>query len=83
MNNQDSNNKYHIHNVMNKDKSQITENVFRFKKIYSYLIPRKNNIVFSDKSRKLTNIGLICLYCGYITLNSSFQDNKKHLQDKV
>ena len=81
MNNQDSNNKYHIHNVL-KD-NQIIENVFRFKKIYSYLIPRKNNIVFSDRSRKLTNIGLICLYCGYITLNSSFQDNKKHLQDKV
>ena len=81
MNNQDSNNKYHIHNVL-KD-NQIIENVFRFKKIYSYLIPRKNNIVFSDRSRKLTNIGLICLYCGYISLNSSYQDNKKHLQDKV
>ena len=81
MNNQDSNIKYHIHNVL-KD-NQIKENVFRFKKIYSYLIPRKNNIVFSDRSRKLTSIGLICLYCGYITLNSSFQDNKKHLQDQV
>ena len=81
MNNQDSNNKYHIHNVL-KD-NQIKENVFRFKKIYSYLIPRKNNIVFNDRSRKLTSIGLICLYCGYITLNSSFQDNKKHLENKV
>jgi len=79
MDNQNS--KYHIHNVL-KD-NQIIENVFRFKKIYSYLIPRKNNIVFSDRSRNLTNIGLICLYCGYITLNSSFQENKKHLQDQV
>ena len=80
MNNQDSNNKYHIHNVL-KD-NQIKENVFRFKKIYSYL-PRKNSFIPSDRSRKLTSIGLICLYCGYITLNSSFQDNKKHLQDQV
>ena len=81
MNNQDSNNKYHIHNVL-KD-NQIKENVFRFKKIYSYLIPRKKTFISGDRSRKLTAIGLICLYCGYISLNSSYQDNKKHLQDKV
>ena len=76
-----NNNKYHIHNVLTKD-NQIIENVFRFKKIYSYL-PRKNSFVSSDRSRELVNIGLICLYCGYISFNSSFQDNKKHLQDQV
>ena len=75
-------NKYHLHNVMDKD-NQIKESIFRFKKIYSYLIPRKNNIVFSDRSRKLTNIGLICLYCGYTTFNSSYQDNKKHLENNA
>jgi len=81
MNNQDSNNKYHIHNVL-KD-NQIKENVFRFKKIYSYLIPRKKTFISGDRSRKLTNIGFICLYCGYISLNSSYENNRKHLQDKV
>ena len=81
MNNQDNNNKYHIHNVL-KD-NQIIESSFRFKKIYSYLIPRKKTFISGDTSRKLINIGLICLYCGYTTFNSSFQDNKKHLQDKV
>ena len=74
------NKKTHIHNVL-KD-NQIIESVFRFKKIYSYL-PRKNSFVSSDRSRELVNIGLICLYCGYISFNSSFQDNKKHLQDQV
>jgi hypothetical protein len=81
MNNQDNNSKYHIHNVL-KD-NQIIESVFRFKKIYSYLIPRKKTFISGDRSRKLTSIGLICLYCGYTTFNSSFLENKKHLQDKV
>ena len=83
MDNQNSNNKYHIHNVMNKDKSQITENVFRFKKIYSYL-PRKKSFISGDRSRKLINIGLICLYCSeIISFNPAYLDYKKHLQDQV
>ena len=77
-----NNSRYHIHNLLTKD-NQIIESSFRFKKIYSYLIPRKKTFISGDTSRKLTNIGFICLYCGYITLNSNFQDNKKHLQDQV
>ena len=81
MDNQNSNNKYHIHNVL-KD-NQIKENVFRFKKIYSYL-PRKNNIVFNDRSRKLAAIGLICLYCSeIISFNSDYLEYKKHLSDQA
>ena len=77
-----NNSRYHIHNLLTKD-NQIIESSIRFKKIYSYLIPRKKTFISGDTSRKLTNIGFICLYCGYITLNSNFQDNKKHLQDQV
>ena len=77
-----NNSRYHIHNLLTKD-NQIIESSIRFKKIYSYLIPRKKTFIPGDTSRKLTNIGFICLYCGYITLNSNFQDNKKHLQDQV
>jgi hypothetical protein len=77
------NSKYHIHNVLTKD-NQIIESSFRFKKIYSYLIPRKKTFISGDRSRRrLINIGLICLYCGYISFNSSFQDNKKHLQNQA
>ena len=74
------NSKYHLHNVL-KD-NQIIENVFRFKKIYSYL-PRKNSFVSSDRSRKLINIGLICLYCSEITFNPAYLDYKKHLTDQA
>ena len=84
MDNQNNNNsRYHLHNIMSS--GQIIESVFRFKKIYSYLIPRKKSFIPGNTSRKLKliNIGFICLYCGYITFNSSFQDNKKHLQDQV
>ena len=82
MDNQNSNNsKYHIHNIMAS--GQIIESVFRFKKIYSYL-PRKNSFISSDRSRKLINIGLICLYCSeIISFNSDYLEYKKHLSDQA
>mgnify|MGYP003138345697 FL=1 len=79
MDNQNS--KHHIHNVL-KD-NQIIESIFRFKKIYSYL-PRKKSFISGDRSRKLTSIGLICLYCSeIISFNSDYLEYKKHLSDQA
>jgi len=78
MDNQNS--KYHIHNIMSS--GQIKESVFRKKMIYSYL-PRKKSFISGDRSRKLINIGLICLYCSETTFNQDYLDYKKHLQDQV
>jgi len=74
------NKKTHIHNVL-KD-NQIIESVFRFKKIYSYL-PRKKSFISDTRSRKLINIGLICLYCSETTFNQDYLDYKKHLSDQA
>jgi hypothetical protein len=75
----------HIHNIKIKsgNTTSIKEQIFRLKKIYSYL-PRKNSFVSDTRSRKLISIGFICLYCSEITsFTQDYLDYKKHLQDQA
>ena len=81
MDNQNNNNsRYHIHNVLKEN--QILESIFRFKKIYCYL-PRKKSFISKNRPRKLTAIGLLCLYCGHIKFNQDYKQFQQHLTDQV
>jgi hypothetical protein len=91
MDNQNSNNKYHIHNVMNKD-NQIIESSFKYKKVYIYIsssINKISNIVSDDISHKLklklTCIGSMCGYCGpeSMVTNETYRKYKQHLRDQA
>ena len=74
----------HIHNIKIKSGNTISikEQIFRLKKIYCYL-PRKKSFMSDTRSRKLINIGFICLYCSETSFNQDYLDYKQHLTDQA